>query len=245
MFPKKDTVKEFIPTHNVNSKYLSKEDILRAMKMTLSARAAARYLHVSYVHFKKYARLYKDEETGLSLLEIQKNPSGKGIPKYNIDREEPGAKIPIMDLIEGRVPTVHFDPRKVKARIIREGLLDECCHRCGFMERRIIDNKVPLILNHRDGNNLNFHLSNIEFLCYNCSFLYAKSPISDLQVEAMEDNVERKVETFDWELDDYQMEHLRSLGLMDEDPPPGSEFVAKDYYMKHKKKNPKKKNTSK
>ena len=49
-------------------KFLSKEDLLRAHKNTLSNKAAARYLRVSYVHYKKYALTYIDEETGLSLL---------------------------------------------------------------------------------------------------------------------------------------------------------------------------------
>lgn len=224
--------KEFVPTQNINrnAKYISKEMMLHAMKMTLSARAAARFLHVSYNHYKKYAKLYKDEETGKTLLEVQKNPSGKGIPKYIVNPLEPGDKIPIMELIEGRVPTVHFDPRKIKARIIRENLIEESCSKCGFMERRVVDNKVPLILNHKDGNNLNFHLDNIEFLCYNCSFLYAKSPITDLQVEAMEDNVGRKIPTFDWELDDFQKEHLRSLGLIDEkEDNYGQELISKNF----------------
>ncbi len=41
------------------SKILPKEDILRAMKMTRSNMAAARYLHVSYNHYKKDAKMYK------------------------------------------------------------------------------------------------------------------------------------------------------------------------------------------
>ncbi len=42
------------------AKILKKEDIQRAMKMTRSNRAAARYLHVSFTHYKKYAKKYKD-----------------------------------------------------------------------------------------------------------------------------------------------------------------------------------------
>ncbi len=37
------------------SKILTKEDILRAMKQTRSNMHAARVLHVSYNHYKKYA----------------------------------------------------------------------------------------------------------------------------------------------------------------------------------------------
>ena len=40
------------------AKPLSKEQIVAATNKTLSNRAAARYLNVSYQHFKKWAKLY-------------------------------------------------------------------------------------------------------------------------------------------------------------------------------------------
>jgi len=204
-------------------KFLSKDDLLRAMRVTRSNRAAARYLRVSYNHYKKYALLYKDEETGKSLLEVHKNQSGRGIPKFlSAKGEEP----PLMDLIEGRIPVEHFDPQKIKQRIIFEALIEEKCARCGFSEKRVTDLKVPLILSHKDGDKKNFHLGNLEFLCYNCSFLYAASPISDQQVEKMEDYVDRKGKDFDWELDEYHLQHLKELGLYDEENP-GEEYISR------------------
>ena len=91
------------------SKILPKEDILRAMKMTRSNMAAARYLHVSYNHYKKYAKMYKDED-GEALLEVHKNQEGKGIPKFLSNK---GNQPPLIDLLEGRVPIEHFDPQKI------------------------------------------------------------------------------------------------------------------------------------
>ena len=38
-------------------KVITKEMVLAAMAKTKSNRAAARYLNVSYIHFKKYAQL--------------------------------------------------------------------------------------------------------------------------------------------------------------------------------------------
>ena len=32
-----------------------------------------------------------------------------------------------MDLLEGKVPIEHFDPRKIKARLLSEGKLVEVC----------------------------------------------------------------------------------------------------------------------
>ena len=103
------------------AKILSKDDLLRAMKMTRSNRAAARYLHVSYNHYKKYAKMYKTDD-GISLLEAHKNQAGKGIPKF---LSSGGKEPPLIDLIEGRIPVEHFDPKKIKQRIIFEALIEE------------------------------------------------------------------------------------------------------------------------
>lgn len=205
------------------TKILTVADLERAMKMTRSNRAAARYLHVSYNHYKKYAKLYTNEE-GITFLELHKNQAGVGIPKF-LSGE--GKEAPLLDLIEGRVPVEHFDPKKIKQRIIFEGYIEEKCAKCDFSERRVIDTKVPVVLNHKDGNLKNFHLDNLEFLCYNCSFLYAASPISDQQVEKMEDYLDKNGEEFDWELDEHHIEHLKELGLYKEEAKPGEQYISR------------------
>lgn len=207
------------------SKILTKEDILRAMKMTRSNLAAARYLHVSYNHYKKYAKMYKNDE-GITLLEAHKNQSGTGIPKFAL---KGSSKIPLMDLLEGRVPIEHFKAKEIKQRLIFEGLIEEKCNMCGFSERRLTDTKVPVILNFKDGNKKNWHLDNLEFLCYNCSFLYAASPIEEKQAEAMEDYVKTRNDEPDWELDESHIEHLKSLGLYDDDEEDmsGEEYISR------------------
>ena len=204
------------------SKILSKEDILRAQKMTRSNMAAARYLHVSYNHYKKYASMYKNDD-GITLLEVHKNQSGSGIPKFAL---KSSSKIPLMDLLEGRVPIEHFNAKEIKQRIIFEGLIEEKCSKCNFAERRVTDTKVPVILNFIDGNKKNWHLDNLEFLCYNCSFLYAASPIEEKQAEAMEDYVKTKKDEPDWELDEHHIEHLKELGLYEEEKP-GDEYISR------------------
>ena len=52
------------------AKPLSKEMVLRAMRNTKSNRAASRFLNCSYVHYKKWSKLYTDEKTGKTLFEI-------------------------------------------------------------------------------------------------------------------------------------------------------------------------------
>ena len=205
------------------SKLLTKEDIQRAMNVTRSNRAAARYLHVTYNTYKKYAKLYKNED-GIVLLEAHKNQEGKGIPKY---ANRKISEVPLEDIVEGRVPTEYLDVKEVKRRLIFEAYLEERCSHCGFSERRVHDTKVPVILNHKDGNKINYHLDNLEFLCYNCSFLYASSAISEDEVEAQEDFVERR-DTHDWEMDEHHIEHLKNLNLYKEDESkPGEEYISR------------------
>ena len=207
------------------AKILTKEDIIRAQKVTRSNMAAARYLHVSYNHYKKYAKMYKDEN-GVTLLEAHMNQAGEGIPKFAISGID---NIPLLDVLEGRVPIEHFDPRKIKARLLSEGMLVEVCDRCRFAERRVTDLKIPVILNFKDGNKKNWHLDNLEFLCYNCSFLYAASPIEEKQAEAMEDYVRTRDDEPDWDLDEHHIEHLKELGLYDDEESKndGSEYISR------------------
>ena len=122
--------------------------------------------------------------------------------------------------------SVPWSPIKLKNKIIQEGLIEEKCTRCGHTEKRAIDLKAPLILHFKDGNKENFLLENLDFLCYNCYFLYVGNVLTGKQIEGLEDyNDGRHTESTEWELDEWQLEHLEDLGLGDEKDDPGSEFV--------------------
>ena len=77
--------------------------------------------------------------------------------------------------------------QELKGRLIHESLIAEECNCCGFNERRVVDYKVPLILNFIDGNQKNWKLENLEMLCYNCYFLNVGNVWSDNQLQQMED----------------------------------------------------------
>jgi hypothetical protein len=205
-------------------KPLLKNDIERAMAMTKSNRAAARYLHVSYIHYKRYAKNYTDEN-GILLFDKHKNQSGKGISKFLSNK---GKEPALMDVIEGRVPIDSYTPEKLKNRLIQESYLQECCSKCGFAERRVLDYKVPLILNFKDGNKKNWTLDNLELMCYNHYFLYVGNIFTDKQIQHIEDyNPSTFQSDSTWELDDYYKNHLQNLGVIDNDSEPGSEFISK------------------
>ena len=162
------------------AKPLSKEQILAAQAKTKSNMAAARYLHVSYQHYKKWAKLYK-------LFAGHKNQQGKGIPKF---LKSKGKEPALLDIIEGRVSAAHFTPSKIKYRLIEAGYLLEQCSMCGFQERRVLDYKMPLLLHFKDNNKSNYSKENIELLCYNHYFLTVGDIFTEKDVKQIESHQE-------------------------------------------------------
>ena len=191
------------------AKPLSKEQIVAAQAKTKSNMAAARYLHVSYQHYKRYAKLYK-------LFDGHKNQSGKGIPKF---LKGTGKEPALLDIIEGRVSSAHFTPSKIKYRLIEEGYLSEQCSMCGFQERRVLDYKMPLLLHFKDNNKSNYTRDNIELLCYNHYFLTVGDIFTEKDVKQIESHQEHvgTTDKIGWEVDDYHLQRLKELGLDDDD----------------------------
>ena len=136
-----------------------------------------------------------------------------------------------MDILEGRVDVSNYNPIEIKDRLIHESLVKEECYCCEFNERRVVDYKVPLILNFKDKNKKNWKLENLELLCYNCYFLNVGNVWSDNQLQQMEDhNQKNKFNNDpepDWEMDKTHIEHLKSLGLWEDDTYDGSEYISK------------------
>mgnify|MGYP003334731413 FL=1 len=192
------------------AKHLGKEMVLAAMAKTRSNRSAARYLNVSYQHYKKWAKFYKDEATGKSLFELHFNQSGKGIPKF---LKASGKEPALVDIIEGRVNASSFSPEKIKYRLITEGHLAEECNTCNFKERRVLDYKMPLILHFKDKNKKNYRKENVELLCYNCYFLTIGDIFTDKQIKGLEDHVPTNLSNVEWEVDEYTRQRLEELGL--------------------------------
>ena len=207
---------------------LSKTEIINAMEKTRSVKAAARYLNCSYQHLKPWMKHYKDEETGLSLFELHKNQCGKGIPKFiknsNFNKKEPA----ILDIVEGRIDSSHFSPEKIRYRMIEAGLIEECCHNCGFRERRITDYKMPLILHFKDGNTKHYGLNNVQLLCYNCYFLFYGSVFKEKDIQQLEGHgsITIKLEEEKMKLDEYQIQMLKQLGLHDDKDDDPYSFVS-------------------
>ena len=193
-------------------KPLTKEMILAAMAKTKSNRAASRYLNVSYIHYKGYAKMYVDKETGKSLFEKHKNQCGKGIPKF---LKSKGKEPALLDILEGRLDASNFSPEKIKYRLITEGYLEESCSKCKFEERRVLDYKMPLLMFFKDGNKKNYRKENVELLCYNCYFLFIGDVFTKKDIQHIEDHVSisKTTDAVNFEIDEYHLKRLKELGL--------------------------------
>jgi hypothetical protein len=143
------------------SRPLLQSEIEIAQSVSKSGREAARKLGISYLTYRKYARMY-----GMHTLI---NQSNKGIKK-NVDPNM--GKYPITELLEGKFP--EYPVYRLKDKLIRSKAKESCCEMCGYKERRIVDGKIPLLLNFEDGNPKNHKLENIKLLCYNCTFVAGK-----------------------------------------------------------------------
>ncbi len=200
-------------------KIITKYDILRAMKMTSSNLAAARYLNIDYRTYRKYAREHIDEETGKTFLELHANRGGKGVPKFLPDKKDRIQRT-VKDLIEGKVLPENFrNIDKVKERLLVEGYLRRECYLCGFDQPRALDARIPLLLHFADGNKHNWKLDNLMMLCYNCYFLNVGKVFTERDIEEMEHTRSKNStsETRELSLDDYHMKRIKDMGSLPED----------------------------
>jgi len=79
-----------------------------------------------------------------------------------------GPKRPISDYLSGQA---HIASHVLRKRLIKEGIFEHKCKMCGLTEW--LDDKIPLELDHIDGNHHNNLLENLRLLCPNC---HTKTP---------------------------------------------------------------------
>jgi len=197
---------------------LTKEVLLSAMEKTKSVKAMTRYLHCSYPHVKMWMKHYVDEATGKTLFELHKNQCGKGIPKHLTSHPNRKAEPSLQGIVAGRISAAHFDPQKIKIRLIEHNYLEEKCYKCGFHERRVTDYRMPLFLHFKNGDHNYYHLDNLQMLCYNCYYLYVGEIFNDRDEKQIETGTKmsKTTENVNFELDEYHVRRLRELGLYED-----------------------------
>jgi len=134
-------------------------EIEEAKKHALSCAGQARWMGVSLLTYKKYSRMY-------GIWDPHPNEKGK---KNFFDPAR--GKYPLTKIIAGEFnnnPGV--SDWVVKKKLLRSNIVAPRCNICGYDKRRITDNKVCLLLDHKDGDSGNFKLDNLQLLCLNCTF---------------------------------------------------------------------------
>jgi len=143
------------------------DEIRYAMANSRNNMEAARFLHIHHLTWAKYAKMYIDPETNLTLYEYHKRYG-----KLNAKRAAPNEITAEQEIKKILVNKTGKTPLKIiKAKLIRSGVLPEMCQYCGFHERRLTDQTAPLQLVFKDGNKKNLSLDNFELVCYNCYYL--------------------------------------------------------------------------
>ena len=111
-----------------------KSRIEEAQRNTNSNRQAAIWLGVNYETYKRYAKIY-------GIFDRHANPLGLGTSKGYAKHPK---SVALRDVFANKRP--NYSMIRLKRRMLARGYLDEKCGMCGFEERRVTDNKSPLML---------------------------------------------------------------------------------------------------
>ena len=167
--------------HQYKGYQLNEAQIRYACENTTSNSEAAKWLHVSFATWKKYAKMYIDSATGKTLYQLHKETGLAKrlvLPKTRYKRRgaAPWAfqPTPIDEIFANKHPK--YNVHRFRDRLIKEGWVAERCAICGFQHRRDYDYAVPLKLHYIDGNKRNYALENVQFLCFNCYFIHVGNP---------------------------------------------------------------------
>ena len=187
-------------------KMLLEGQILAAQEISKSEQQVADKLGVSFMTYRKYAKMY-------GIYGRVSNKAGIGIDK-SIKNDDTG-KYPLSQILEGKFP--NYSVTRLKERMLRGKRIEQKCNKCNFSEQRVTDNTTPLLMNFLDGNEKNKKQDNIELLCYNCYYLYINNPFGckkKFKAERVEKSAvptEIRVSSFsDVSLTTEEIEQLRS-----------------------------------
>jgi hypothetical protein len=157
---------------------IPESEIRYAMENTKSNAEAARFLKVSFTTYKKYALMYIDRDSDKTLYALHKNQFGVGIRK-DIASARKGV-YSIEKILQGMYP--QYPSWKLRNRILALAILPEACASCGYDERRVTDDTVPLKLDHIDGDETNHCIENLQMLCLNCFYQQSGNPYNETKI---------------------------------------------------------------
>lgn len=131
---------------------MTDEKFITVCENAKSMAAAAVELGIHFNTFKKRA---------VKLNCYNPNQSGKGTNKVKIEGH---GKLPLKEILEGMHP--QYQTFKLKNRLFKEGLKQNCCEECGISEWN--GKHIACELDHINGNRTDHRLENLKVLCPNC-----------------------------------------------------------------------------
>ncbi len=139
----------------------SEHDLREAAKQSKSIRQTIQKIGLveaggNYVQVKKYLKLYK-----IDISHFKGKAWNKGLH---------GIGKPIIPLEKILVQNSSFQSYKLKNRLFKEGLKKISCENCGW-SKKSKDGRIPLELDHINGNSADNRLENLRILCPNCHSL--------------------------------------------------------------------------
>lgn len=130
---------------NIPKSFISKENIIEALKTATSMCSVARQLNVHYKTLKKYAKIYN--------LWCP-NQSGKKVDHFDLK-----------GLLSGNIIS-NIHSNTLKEKLYKYGYKENKCEMCGIYEWN--NKPIHCALHHIDGNSHNNKLENLKILCPNC-----------------------------------------------------------------------------
>jgi hypothetical protein len=145
----------------MKKKSWTKENLLDAAKKAKSVRQVLKFLHLveaggNYAQIKKYLELYKVDTRHFTGMAWNKGLHGVGV--YRTKLEEILKK------------DNYFQSYKLKKRLFAAKLKTPKCELCGWAKRSA-DGRIPLELDHINGDRYDNRLENLQILCPNCHSL--------------------------------------------------------------------------
>lgn len=136
---------------------LLRSEIEEAVKVSPFCSDQAKHLGVCTRTLRKYALQY-------DLWHPQ--PHHKGCRKpWGAEK----GKYPLSKILRGEFNgTPLVSDWMVKRKVLKAGAT-EACAICGYNKKHLVTGRVPLLLDHMDGDKYNFKAENIRLLCWNCT----------------------------------------------------------------------------